>query len=147
MYAFRSFLIPVTAVLAFAAAPSWAQGMPVADVVAVAESGTVSRPALGRLHVTDPVPSVFAGVEAAGSVLGAVAAPAGTLTDLASTQGRYAAPGRQDSSQPQRVARRGAQLAEEADVPPRSAPSSWAVLLCGLAVVVFVARRKLSLRA
>ena len=147
MYAFRSFLIPVTAVLALAAAPCWAHGMPVADVVGIAESGAVARPALGRLHVTDPVPSVFAGAEAAGSVLGAVAAPAGTLAELANAQGRYAAPGRNDGSQPQRVARRGAQLPEEVVASPRSAPSGWTVLLCGLAVVVFVARRKLSLRA
>jgi hypothetical protein len=147
MYRFRSFLIPLTAVLALAA-PCLAHGMPAADV-GVAETGAVVRPALGRLHVTDPVPSLFAGAEAAGSVLGAVAAPAGTLAELATTgtQGRYAAPGRQDSSHPQRVARRGSQLPEEAAALPESPPSGWAVLLCGLAVVVFVARRKLSLRA
>jgi hypothetical protein len=147
MYRFRSFLIPLTAALALAA-PGWAHGMPAADVTGVAETGAVVRPALGRLHVTDPVPSLFAGAEAAGSVLGAAAAPAGTLTELATTgaQGRYAAPGRQESSYPQRVARRGSQLPEEAAALPESPPSGWAVLLCGLAVVVFVARRKLSLR-
>ena len=148
MYALRSFLIPVTAVLALAA-PCWAHATPAADVVGVAETGAVARPALGRLHVTDPVPSLFAGAEAAGSALGAVAAPAGTLAELASpgAQGRYATPGRQDGSHPQRVARRGTQVPEEAAAPLKSAPSGWAVLACGLAVVVFVARRKLSLRA
>lgn len=147
MYALRSFLIPVTAVLALAAVPSRAHDAPAADIAAVADAGAVARPALGRLHVIDAVPSLFAGAEAAGSVLGAVAAPAGTLAELASTQGRYAAPGRHDSSHPQRVARRGAQLPEQVAAPAQSAPSGWAVFACGLAVVVFVARRKLSLRA
>jgi|SRR5687767_13193907 len=145
MYALRSFLIPVTAVLALAAAPCRAHDVPAADIAGVADAGAVARPALGRLHVTDAVPSLFAGAEAAGSVLGAVAAPAGTLVELASTQGRYTAPGRHDS--PQRVARRGAQLPEQVGAPPQSAPSGWAVFACGLAVVVFVARRKLSLRS
>ena len=147
MYRFRSFLVPFTAALALAA-PCWAQGMPAADVTGVVDTGAVVRPALGRLHVTDPVPSLFAGAEAAGSALGAVAAPAGTLAELATAgaPGRYVAQ-RQDSSHPQRVARRGSQLPEEATALPESPPSGWAVLLCGLAVVVFVARRKLSLRA
>ncbi len=150
MYTLRNLLIPVTAVLALAAVPCFAQSTAAADnIVAVAEPGAVVRPALGRLHLTDSAPSLFAGVEAAGSALGAVAAPTGTLAELAGAggQGRYAAPGRHDDSHPQRVARRGTQWTEEAAAPPRSAPSGWAVLLCGLAAVVFVARRKLSLRA
>jgi hypothetical protein len=146
MYALRSLLIPVTAVLALAAAPSRAHDMSVADIAGVADAGAVARPALGRLHVTDAVPSLFAGAEAAGSVVGAVAAPAGTLVELASAQGRYPTPGRLDSSHPERAARRSAQLPDQVAAPPQSAPSGWAVFACGLAVVVFVARRKLSLR-
>ena len=105
----------------------------------------VSAQPLGRLQVLDPVPSLFAGPAMAGSALGAVAAPAGTLAELSSArlQGGYA--GRRDVSHPQRVVRRDSEPAESVAAPAPAAPSGWIALMCGFVVVAFVARRKLML--
>jgi hypothetical protein len=145
MYAFRSFLMLVSAALASGATPGIAHAAPGAEAATVASAIPAFQPApavpapLGRLQVLDPAPSLFAGPEAAGSALGAVAAPSGTLAELASA--------RPHEAQPQRVSRLAAQPAPGAAAPPRSAPSGWMALLAGLAVIAFVAYRKLSFRA
>jgi hypothetical protein len=146
MYATRPFLILVSAALALgAAAPcrgDEASGPGVAmltGTVAASQSTPAVTPALGRLQVLDPVPSLFAGAEASGSALGAMAAPSGTLAELAAMHPQEA--------QAQRVSRRTAQPEGSVEAPRRSPPSGWMAFLTGLAVVVFVAYRKLSLGA
>jgi hypothetical protein len=145
MYAFRIFLLPISAALALGAAPCVAHDAPGAEVATLAGAITAVQPApsvpapLGRLQVPDPAPSLFAGAEAAGLALGSAAAASGTLAELAAA--------RSHEAQPQRVSRHAAQRAGSAEAPPRPAPSGGMVLLSGLAVVVFVAYRKLSFKA
>jgi hypothetical protein len=144
MYLVRSFLIAVPASLALDAAPCLAHETPGAEVaaagtVAVAHPVAAVPMPLGRLQVLEPAPALFGGGEPAASALGAVAAPGGTLTDLASA--------RQPAAQPWRVSRRAPHPAESVDSPLPRAPGGGTAFLTGLAVVLFVAYRKLSFKA
>lgn len=142
MYAIRSFFLSVSAALALGAAPCMAHelsGAEIAAPAATAQPAPAMPVSLGRLQVLEAPAALFAGAEAAGSALGEAAAPSGTLAQLASAPPHEA--------QLQRVSRRPAPPAPDAEVPLPGAPSGGMALLIGLAVVVFVAYRKLSFKA
>ena len=145
MYPLRSCLIPFGAALALGAAPCTADEGAAAQVVTISGTVAVAPPApavpvpLGRLQVLEPAPSLFGGAEPAASALGAVAAPGGTLAELAGA--------RSQEAQPQRVSRRVPSPAGSVEAPSPGAPGGGTALLTGLAVVLFVAYRKLSFKA
>ena len=121
----------------------------VADVVnlpAGAEYRRVARGTFGRApdmtsvdlsDVADSVPVADAGTNAGGSLLDAVSALNVTVDDLSAgvVPGDFPA-SRSGSSAPAAGARFPFSIAEMPD------PTDWMTLLCGLAVVAFMARRK-----
>jgi hypothetical protein len=125
---------------------------PPATVTEPAAMEPVSTPAIGRSPVPAPAVSLFAGAGAVESALGTVDAPAGTLSELAHAHpGRYGpvtprpdSTTRASRSHPVRVASRSDRPGLSAAADPHSAPGGGAALACGLAVLVFMARRKLS---
>jgi hypothetical protein len=102
------------------APPLTAAGIPVSDT-----------------HVAEPVPALFAGTHEAGSALGDTAAPAGTLAELSSP--------RLAPSQAVRVTGAVPQQSRNAPRVSTAGPGPadpWA-LLCALAVVAYIAVKKL----
>lgn len=107
-----------------------------ASAVNYAPDGTTA----GATHVTDLTFTLYAGSDATGTVLGEVSSSNGSLIDLSQVlvSGDYSA----------RVAGiadgqlGGGYLVSIAAVPE---PAGWMMLLCGLVVVAFIARRKTGL--
>jgi hypothetical protein len=142
--------------IAFAAVAAWTSTIAIADgekarLVAesvrpltdqAALSPAVSIPA-GTMHVTDPAAALFAGTDAASSALGGTPAPSGTLAELSSPRFPPSYPARVSSAAPQ------VQAQEVREIPTTAGerPSGPLALLCALAVVLYIARRKLGLAA
>lgn len=91
----------------------------------------------GQTHVTDLTLTLYAGSDATGSVMGEVSSSNGSMIDLsqALVAGDYSAriAGVADGQLG------GGYLVSVAAVPE---PAGWMMLLCGLMVVAFIARRK-----
>lgn len=146
----RSPLIPALLAFAIAAAAPVVQATP---EDAGAPAG-VAAPALGRVHVIGPAPALFDGSDAEIYASSPAQAPAGTLAELSRVQARegYAVPQRRDASHPVRASLRGAGAgagpgAGDGDTTSQPASRGWPGLACVVAIVTFIARRKLSLRA
>jgi hypothetical protein len=120
---------------------------PQEEATALTVSGPL--PLAGRLSVPDPAPALFAGPDTA-AALGPATAPRGTLVELSSARAHagYAPSMRRDVGRDVAHtvsgARQAAQAAEAAPEKSPSGPGGGMVLACGLAVVLFMARRKLS---
>jgi hypothetical protein len=144
--------------IAFAAVAAWTSTIAVADgekarLVAesvrpltdqAALSPAVAIPA-ATMHVTDPAAALFAGTDAASSALGGTPAPSGTLAELSSPRFPLSYPARVSSAAPQAQAQ--VQEAREIAAIAGERPSGPLALLCALAVVLYIARRKLGLAA
>src|SRR5688500_10875533 len=80
-------LLPALLASAIAAGTPIAPESPTADVDTAVQPPvqlvSAAPPSLGRVQVLETVPALFADPAAAGSALGAAAAPAGTLVELA----------------------------------------------------------------
>ena len=116
------------------------------DRVTLHEEPAASRPVLetplsagipvGSAHVPDPAPALLAGADDTASALGATEKPAGTLAELSSA--------RAASSQAVRVAAVPPQGRERPRLSTAGpAPADPWALLCALAVVAYIALRKL----
>jgi hypothetical protein len=139
---------PLTIVLAGAAAwgpcaPAVADGLPAgagAERRVAASSAVAFERGMptGTLHLTDPGSSLFAGSDPGISAVGGAAPPGGTLAELSSAR---------NSPYPERLSaaesgsRRGAQ--PPSVIAMAGAPSGTLALLCGLVIVVYVARRRM----
>lgn len=148
MYTLQRLLKPALLAFALAIAGANAHAEPVTDELSAAGGGdspaaaqhaSAASTPLGRMHVIDPVPALFAGPDTTVFALGDIAAPAGTLAELSGS--------RVEGAFPVRAPGRAARVREDGLSAPLPAPHGWIVLLCGLVVVAFMARRKIMLMA
>ena len=148
MRALRSLLVPALAAILTAAVPLCAHAAAGADTATVAPAETAPNavPVLARLPGIEPV-ALFGGAGAAGSAFGEGTTPSGTLADMSSrrSQLEFTAPGKHDPSSAMRAARPAAGGTGVDTTTLQQEPSGWLVLLCGVAVIAFMARRKLLL--
>lgn len=142
MQALYGFLKQALVALAFAATTAHCEPIadpsPASDPPAAAQHASAASTPMGRMHVVDPAPGLFAGADTTVFTLGEVTAPAGTLAELS---------GAREGAYPVRAPGRTAKAREDEVSPSLPAPESWAVVLCGLVVVAFMARRKIMLLA
>jgi hypothetical protein len=135
------------------AAP-WAAGLPFASpaqgqeisAAGMAEARTAVHMAsfapasgfpLGSLHVADAAQPLLGGTDPALSVFGGVAAPAGTLAELAGSRGPYIHPVRFSLDKAVDPGER------PAVAPGAHGPSLPLLVICALAVLGFMARRNI----
>jgi hypothetical protein len=114
-----------------------AEPRPLPVALDTAPPTTVAGIPVSGAHVAEPVPTLFAGTDDAGSVLGSTAAPAGTLAELSNSRLASSQPMRVTGAVPQQG--RGAPRVSTAGTGPAD---PWA-LLCALAVVAYIAAKKL----
>jgi hypothetical protein len=123
----------------FAGAAAWGLPAPViADALPAGAAALERGMPKGTLHVTDPGPMLFASADTARSALGGEAPSGGTLAELSSAR---------NPPSPARLSAHEAGSRRGMAAPPApafgGAPSGTLVLLCGLVVVAYVARRRM----